>query len=161
MRMRTLLAGLAVGAAMVVGASGTAHAASPHYVQGPTASINTSTGAIQVSFKAAGLGSNQSIDYSLNTGPWSLTLGCLNKGGNEPQGLETYTASGASSSGTLTSGKNGQITATVSAGGASGLGFTCPSKKMSVVLVSASYSNVSFYFEAIGTRSFGTVSYSR
>lgn len=72
----------------------------------------TAGGALAVDFKEAGLGNNQNIDYEL-TGDVSGTFGFLNKGGNLVQGDPWLFTGTTLAEGTFSSGKNGQVTATL------------------------------------------------
>jgi len=85
--------------------------ASPHFVGAATSTVIAS-GALEVSFKEAGLGDNQNIDYTL-TGDVSATFGYVNKGGNVVQGEPWEATDQTLATGTFNSGKNGQITATL------------------------------------------------
>jgi hypothetical protein len=92
---------------------------SPHFVTGPTASIDTTTGAYSVSFKEAGLGSFASVTYTLSIDPKlsSFTFQCYttDKHGNPNNPVGGQPKSGPSNntvSSTLTP-RNGQVTGTV------------------------------------------------
>jgi hypothetical protein len=88
--------------------------ASPHFLKAD-ASI-TSTGALQVSFKEAGLGDTATIDYKLSADA-SGQYQWFNHGGNKPQGQPfQFGPILLSATGSFTSGKNGSITATLTAG---------------------------------------------
>lgn len=71
-------------------------------------------GAYVATFKEAGLGANQNIDYLLTAGPVEFTYQCYTKSNNRPQGspnsvfLSTLTTGGS-----FNSGKNGSITASL------------------------------------------------
>jgi hypothetical protein len=91
---------------------------SPHFVTGPTGSINTTTGAYSVSFKEAGLGSFASVTYTLSVSTdSSFTFQCYttDKHGNPNNPVGGQPKAGASNtsvSSTLTP-RNGQVTGTV------------------------------------------------
>jgi hypothetical protein len=70
------------------------------------------SGALVVDFKEAGLGNNQNIDYEL-TGDLSATFGFVNKGGNLVQGDPWLVSGTTLAEGTFSSGKNGNVTATL------------------------------------------------
>ncbi len=63
----------------------TLRADSPHFIKGPTAFLDTSTGDYTVSFKEAGLG-NTRITYSLTVTTAKFTFQCFTKSGNTPEG---------------------------------------------------------------------------
>jgi hypothetical protein len=163
MKIRHWVGAVAAGLALTASAAGVAHAANPHYTGNgyPKASVNTSTGALQVSFKAAGYGRGENVDYELSHQGYVLTLGCLNKGGNEPSGLRTYTDGPDATTGTVTASRTGQITATVSLTPEAASDFRCPSRNMSVVVVSATYYDVMFELDPLDPVYWATVSYTR
>jgi hypothetical protein len=76
--------------------------------------IVTTGATLNVSWKEAGLGNNQNIDYLLEadaTAEWA----CINNGGNFPQDPKKQTVEGpVTAEGTFSSGQNGQITASLS-----------------------------------------------
>ena len=70
-------------------------------------------GSLTVNFKEAGLGTNQNIDYTL-TADATATYVCVNRGGANPSASnKTDVAGPVSASGTFNSGKNGQVTASL------------------------------------------------
>jgi hypothetical protein len=73
------------------------------------ASLNNN-GTLTVSFKEAGLGTNQNITYEA-TANATATYVCVNRGGGNPSASNKTTVAGpVSATGTFSSGKNGQIT---------------------------------------------------
>lgn len=88
-----------------------AMAANPHF-QRADANLNAA-GDLVVSWKEVGLGNNQEITYAASataTGAYA----CINRGGKNPQASNKQDFTGAvESTGTFTSGKNGQITASL------------------------------------------------
>src|SRR5262245_50844983 len=87
---------------------------SPHFVGDASASISAD-GALTVSWKEAGLADNQNIDYK-TTADASGQFQYFNKGGNKPQGQPfQFGPITVSASGTFASGKNGNITASLTA----------------------------------------------
>jgi hypothetical protein len=140
--------------------AGTALAANPHYVgpKTPTYSIDTSTGGLEVNFKAAGYGSGQEVDYSASFS-YSITWGCITPPrSNEPQGLKTSSGD-TTSSGTLQASRTGTLSGPLTLFG--GVAFSCPSANQHEVLISASYTNIVFNLEGIGPFGPSSVSYSR
>ena len=140
---RTLSILVAVVATFAI--AGTALAANPHYVgpKTPTSTINTTTGALVVDFKAAGYGSGQEVGWTL-TGSYSITWGCITpSGSNEPSGL-TSTSGNINASGTATASRNGQLSGPITV--FTPAPFSCPSHNMHGVLVSVGY-NVVFTLE--------------
>jgi hypothetical protein len=86
---------------------------SPHFIGSASASIDAVTGALVVSFKEAGLGTNQNIDY-LVTADATGQFQWFNHGGNKPQGQPfQFGPITISQPGTFNSGKNGQVTASI------------------------------------------------
>jgi hypothetical protein len=107
-RMLLALAGLLAVAALAVPA---ALATSPHFINA-TGSLNAD-GSLTVNFKEAGLGTNQNINYTLS-GQGTAIYVCVNKGGGNPSASnKTAVAGPVSASGTFSSGKNGQVTASL------------------------------------------------
>src|SRR5215212_10477644 len=101
-----------LGAVLIAAAafsSTTAQAQSPHFIKGPTAALDTSTGDYCVSFKEAGLG-NTPITYTITAQTATFTFQCFTKSNNQPQGApNSVSFSNVSTSTTLTP-RNGQIT---------------------------------------------------
>ena len=90
-----------------------AFADSPHFIRA-SGSVNND-GSLTVSFKEAGLGTNQNINYTL-TANGTATYVCVNKGGGNPSASnKTAVAGPVTASGTFNSGKNGQVTASLTA----------------------------------------------
>ena len=88
-----------------------AMAASPHFIRA-TASVDND-GNLEVSWKEAGLGDNQLIDYTASADANGF-YACINGGGKHPKAANKEAFSGpVSGSGTFSSGKNGQITASL------------------------------------------------
>jgi hypothetical protein len=83
---------------------------SPHFVSA-TSSISD-TGVLSATFKEAGLGDNQNIDYTL-TATVDATFGYVNNGGNVVQGVPWLVTSTTLASTTLTSDKNGNVEGTL------------------------------------------------
>jgi len=83
---------------------------SPHFISA-TSGIN-SAGALTVSFKEAGLGANQNIDYKV-TGNEDATFGFQNKGGNTVNGTPFHATGAALAQGSFNSGKNGNVVGTL------------------------------------------------
>lgn len=121
-------------------AAGAAFAASPHFVRGPTASINTSTGNVTVSWKEAGLGDTVSIAY-IATANATARYQCVNHGGKCPQASNKQDVSGpVSAQGTFSSGKNGSITASLTITPPAST-LQCPGNQI-VEMTAVSYTNI-------------------
>lgn len=135
--MRRLLASL-VALVALAGSSTAAFAVSPHFISA-SANINPD-GTLTASFKEAGLGTNLLINYTLSA-QGTATWVCVNGGGANPSAQNKTTVNGpVSASGTFSSGKNGNVTAslTVSPPPAN---ISCP-KGQELALASASYTGV-------------------
>src|SRR5438046_7758934 len=91
----------------------TVRAQSPHFIQGPTATLDTNTGEYCVSFKEAGLGSGP-VTYTITAGTGTtFTYQCFTKSGNKPQGdPNSVSGSGDSTSTTITP-HNGTVSSTI------------------------------------------------
>ena len=122
-------AALAVPAALAV---------SPHFINASAALNNDGT--LTGSFKEAGLGTNQNINYTLSA-DGTATYVCVNKGGANPSAQNKTTVNGpVSASGTFSSGKNGNVTASLTVNPPPS-DISCPSGQ-SLELASVSYTNV-------------------
>jgi hypothetical protein len=114
-------------------------ATSPHFI---SANAAVSGANLVVSWKEAGLGDNQQINYTANA-DGTATYVCVNKGGGNPSAANKTTVNGpVSASGTFSSGKNGNITASLTVNPPSAGSFSCPNGQK-LQLASASYTNVS------------------
>jgi hypothetical protein len=115
-----------------------AQADSPHFVR---ASADLSGTNLVVSFKEAGLGTNQLITY-VAAADSTVTYVCVNRGGANPSAQNKTTISGpVSATGTFSSGKNGQVTASLTLNPPGPGGFSCPSGQ-SLQIAQVSYTNV-------------------
>ncbi len=113
-------------------------AASPHFINA-SASVDNA-GNLVVSWKEAGLGDNQLIDYVASANA-SGFYACINGGGNHPQAANKEAFEGpVSGSGTFNSGKNGQITASLTVAPPPSP-LTCPNGQR-LVLACVTYSDV-------------------
>ena len=113
---------------------------SPHFVRA-SASGPADDGSLAVSWKEAGLGTNQLVDYVASADA-SASFACINGGGNHPQAANKETVNGpVSAEGTFASGKNGQVTASLTVLPPGPGGFGCPNGQR-LVLVAVSYTNV-------------------
>src|SRR6516162_7288163 len=108
--MRRLLIAVPLAVAAMFVAAPSAFATSPHF---NSASAGLSGTNLVVSFKEAGLGTNQNIAYTASANA-SATYVCVNKGGGNPSASnKTNVAGPVSASGTFNSGKNGNVTASL------------------------------------------------
>lgn len=119
-------------------AASPALAVSPHFVSA-SGTVN-SDGSLTASFKEAGLGTNQNINYTL-TAQGTATWVCVNNGGANPSAQNKTTVNGpVSASGTFSSGKNGNVTASLTVQPPPS-NISCP-KGQKLELASASYTGV-------------------
>ena len=107
-RMITLVTSLFAALFVTVGiAASPALADSPHYVQGPTATVEGNS--LTVSWKAAGLGNTvTSVDFAL-TGTVTTTSQCFTKSGNPVNGVPKSETIAVNATGTFPV-RNGQTT---------------------------------------------------
>jgi hypothetical protein len=118
----------------------TVWAASPHFINCSASGVN-SDGSLNVCFKIAGLGDNQTLTVTASAHA-DAVYGCLNRGQQCPNAANKVNVqSDVSATGTFTSGKNGQITACLTVDPPP-TELTCPNGQR-LVLVSVSYTNVS------------------
>jgi hypothetical protein len=113
-------------------------AVSPHFIRA-SGSLNND-GSLTVDFKEAGLGTNQNIDYTL-TADATATYVCVNRGGANPSAQNKTTVAGpVSATGTFNSGKNGQVTASLTVQPPPS-DISCPPGQR-LELASVSYTNI-------------------
>ena len=118
----------------------TVRAQSPHFL-GCSASGVNSDGSLDVSFRIAGLGSNQSLTVTASADA-NATYGCLNHGQQCPNAANKQEVQqDVSAVGSFTSGKNGSIRASLTVDPPPAT-LRCPGGQ-TLVLVSVSYTNVS------------------
>lgn len=99
--------GLPMVLAALVMVAPAALAVNAHFI---SASAKLSGSNLVVSFKEAGLGTNQLIDYEASASA-SATYVCVNKGGGNPSASNKTTVNGpVSATGSFSSGKNGNVT---------------------------------------------------
>lgn len=139
MRRRILfLLALPMMLAAAVWAATPALAVSPHFIKA-SGTLNAD-GSLTVNFKEAGLGNNQEIDYVLSADA-TATWVCVNHGGANPSAANKTTVNGpVSASGTFSSGKNGQVTDSLTVEPPPS-GIRCPPGQQ-LMLASASYTDV-------------------
>jgi hypothetical protein len=139
MRLKKRFVVLAALVGAVAALSTVALAVSPHFVR---ADAQLSGANLIVSFKEAGLGTNQQITYEANADA-TATYVCVNKGGGNPSASNKTTVSGpVSATGTFSSGKNGQVTASLTLMPPGPGGFSCPPGQ-SQEIAQVTYTNVS------------------
>jgi hypothetical protein len=113
-------------------------ATSPHFISA-SGTLN-GDGSLTVKFKEAGLGTNELINYTLSADA-TATYVCVNRGGANPSASNKTTVNGpVSASGTFNSGKNGNVTASLTVSPPPS-DITCPPGQ-SLQLASVTYDNV-------------------
>ena len=119
-------------------AASAALAQNEHFIRA-SGSLNNN-GTLTVSFKEAGLGTNQNITYVLSADA-TATYVCVNRGGANPSAQNKTTVAGpVSSTGTFNSGKNGSVTASLTVQPPPS-DISCP-RGQTLELASVSYTNV-------------------
>jgi hypothetical protein len=119
-------------------AAAPALAVSPHFISA-SGTLNAN-GSLTVKYKEAGLGTNQLINYTL-TADATATYVCVNRGGANPSAQNKTTVSGpVSASGSFSSGKNGNVTASLTVSPPPS-DISCPPGQ-TLELASVSYTNV-------------------
>ena len=135
-RMLMFLAAVCLTGAL---AAPVAVAVSPHFIRAD-ATLNAD-GTLTVSFKEAGLGTNQLITYVASADA-TATYVCVNNGGGNPSAQNKTTVAGpVSATGMFNSGKNGQVTDSLTISPPPS-DISCPPGQ-SLQLAQVSYSNVS------------------
>jgi len=119
-------------------AVGVSQAENAHFIK---ATATLEGGNAVVSWKEAGLSDNQQIAYEASADA-TVTFNCVNNGGQCPNAANKVTVSGpVSATGTFSSGKNGQITASLVLEPPGPGGFSCPPGQ-TLTLSEVSYSNI-------------------
>ena len=118
----------------------TVQADSPHFVRGPTASLDTQTGDYCVTFKEAGLG-NLPITYVITAQTADFTFQCFTRHGNEPQGDPNHISVSNLSAQTTIQPHNGQITGTLCLSPQQD-GAHCQGRGLVLKLIHVAYLNV-------------------
>jgi hypothetical protein len=136
--MRRIMIAILAVLCMVGFTASAALAVSPHFISA-SGTLNAN-GTLTVLFKEAGLGTNQNITYVLSADA-TATYVCVNRGGANPSASNKTTVSGpVSATGTFSSGKNGQVTASLTVSPPPTT-LTCPGGQ-SLELASVTYTNV-------------------
>jgi hypothetical protein len=136
--MRRVAAALVMSLALMAMMATAAFAQNEHFIRA-SGSLNND-GSLTVSFKEAGLGTNQNIDYAL-TADATATYVCVNRGGANPSAQNKTTVAGpVIATGTFNSGKNGQVTASLTVSPPPS-DISCPPGQ-SLELASVTYTNV-------------------
>lgn len=131
MTKRTLTSIVAVGVAALA-------LAGPHFM---SASASLSGSSLNVKFREAGLGNNQTINYVASATAEAL-YASINGGGKNPRATNKQSVTGlVSASGTFSSDKNGSLTGSLTIAPPGPGSFTAPPGQ-TLVLVSVSYTNV-------------------
>jgi hypothetical protein len=153
--LRLALVVLGVGAAFLTFGVVGALAGFPHFTKVTTSISTSSTSAsttatasadvtqafLNVSFREAGLGSNEGTLVRV-TADATAVYACINKGGRNPKAANKQTVgSPVSAEGTFTSDKNGSISGTLTAAAPGPGDFTCSSGQ-TLVLASVTFSSI-------------------
>jgi hypothetical protein len=139
---RTVAVVIGVVAALFAVAAMPAMADSPHFLFA-NASVSSTTGALTVNFKDAGLGTGTtSVAITLHVNTASATYQCFNNGGNHPKAGNKETVSHSL---TVTGNfpvRNGSTTGSLSTGPPDPGGFTCPSGQTLFLVGTVTYSGI-------------------
>lgn len=136
--MKRLLVVLCAPLLLLLAFAVPASADNPHFVRATAALSGTN---LTVSFKEAGLGTNQLIDYVASADA-SATYVCVNRGGANPSASNKTTVNGpVTASGEFSSGKNGQVTASLTLSPPGPGSFSCPPGQ-SREIAEVTYTNV-------------------
>jgi hypothetical protein len=148
MRRLLVVLGAALGATLLF--ASTAAAASPHFVRA-SASGPSNSGQLAVNFKIAGLGDTVTTTVTASADATAV-YACRNNGGNFPSDPKKQEVSGpVSASGNFTSGKNGQITGSLTLSPPAST-LDCPPGQRQI-LASVSYTNVQVAAAGAGSAS--------
>jgi hypothetical protein len=138
-KMKKMLLRFGLPSILLLALAVVAIAASPHFIN---ASAQRSGNQLIVSFKEAGVGDSQNIDYVASANA-TATYQCVNGGGTVPSDPKKTTVQGpVSAEGTFASGKNGSVTGTLTLNPPTAAPF-CPNGQTETLLAgSVSYTNV-------------------
>ena len=117
----------------------TALAQNAHFINCSASGPVAPDGSLDVSFKIAGLGANETITITVSASSSGL-FGCLNKGQQCPNATNKFDPIAVSAQGIFTSGKNGQITGSLTLEPPPPT-LTCPKGQTSVI-VNITYTSV-------------------
>jgi hypothetical protein len=135
----SIVLGALTGAALALAPS--ALADSPHFLSAKS-SIDSSTGALNVAFKEAGLGTTVTTEQvTLTVDNATAVYQCFNNGGNHPKAGNKETVSTSLTTNGTFPVRNGQTTGTISAGPPDPGAFTCPSGQ-TLFLQEVTYSGI-------------------
>jgi hypothetical protein len=140
--MRRMLLAIAALFSFAALAASAALADSPHFLYA-NSSVSSSTGALTVSFKDAGLGTGvTSIEITLSVDTASAVYQCFNNGGNHPKAGNKETVSTSLTTTGSFPVSHGQTTSSISVGPPGPGSFSCPSGQ-SLFLQSVTYTGIS------------------
>jgi hypothetical protein len=132
--IKRLLLGAVLTLTALFGVTAPAFAASPHYVRGPSATVEGN--ALTVSFKAAGMGNTaESADFNL-AGTADVTSQCFTKSGNPINGVPKFEQVTVNATETFPV-RNGQVTGVFTVEPLSTL--VCSSKSHEVRILDVSF----------------------
>jgi hypothetical protein len=115
--------------------------ANAHFVAA-SSTVSPTTGALTVNFHEAGLGNTETVDITLS-GDATAVYQWFNKGGNKPQGVPFNVNTTFAASGTFSSDKNGNITASLTVSPPGVAEFLATNHAANwVPVMSVSYTNV-------------------
>jgi hypothetical protein len=120
-----------------------AFADSPHFLFANT-SVSSSSGALTVSFKDAGLGTGvSSVQITLSVTTATATYQCFNNGGNHPKAGNKETVSHSLSTTGTFAVRNGQTTGSLTVGPPDQGSFSCPSGQNLFLVGTVTYQGIS------------------
>jgi len=140
--MRRLTAALALALALLLAMATAAFADSPHFLFA-NSSVSTSTGALSVNFKEAGLGTTVTTEQvTLKVATATAVYQCFNNGGKHPKAGNKETVAGPLTNAGNFPVSHGQVTASISVGPPSQGAFACPSGQTLYLVDDVSYSGI-------------------
>lgn len=120
-------------------------AVNPHFVSASgsgTLSAGDGDGDMLVTFKEAGLGQGQTVNYTVYVSSATATYACINGGGSHPQAANKMTVSTSLiGTGTFTANNAGNIVGTITLEEPGPGNFSCPGGQ-SLVLSSVTYTGI-------------------
>jgi hypothetical protein len=130
--------------AFAVGPTSTTRDGGLHFVGSPDLRVN-SDGSLTAKGEVAGAGGGGTATLSADV---TATLGCVNRGGNEPSGLQDEDTDVTGSDDFTTRNGRGTFTVTTDEVTVEDFDFSCPPGQARETLVSVEYSNIVLTIEA-------------
>ena len=131
--------GFAAALFLAIATAAPAFADSPHFIK--ASATLAANGALDCSFKEAGLGTTVATEHISCSADGSATYACINGGGNHPKASNKETVAGPLAGGGDFPVRNGSTTGDILLGPVGPGTFSCPGGQQ-LVLAAVSYTNI-------------------